>query len=238
MRLLLALTSVLLIAGCGDDAPTDADARIAEANARAAEAEARAAEATAAAAAASSDAPEPAPADPPPATTATGGTASSNSGSNSASRSTSTRPGLTGLPPATNSPDLLNGTQPFRFCETYTQTAVSRYQGMELCYAGTLRQDGGAFVGSSEKDSENGRTLRGAARTDFRIEGRLYDDYTFRFNFTDKGARRVARGSASFPGDAMNGSGEGYGWPTGTFQTDAANSSGTATFFISQDAGV
>ena len=144
------------------------------------------------------------------------------------------RPGLTGLPPEPNAPDLIDGTQPFTFCETYRRSAIARYEGMELCYVGTLRQAGDRLVGSGEKDTENGRALRGAARTPLRIEGRIYNDYAVRFNFTDRGARRVSRGSADFPESGMLSGCEGHAWQTGTFQTDAANSSGSATLFVRQ----
>ena len=71
-----------------------------------------------------------------------------------------------------------------------------------------------------------------------RIEGYLYNDLTLRFNFTDQGARRVARGAASFPEAGYDGGCEGHGWRDATFQTDAANSSGSATFFVEQNCGV
>ncbi|MEM1054548.1 MAG: hypothetical protein AAGI52_03400 [Bacteroidota bacterium] len=242
IRSFFVLVLFLAVAACGgEDAPTDAEARIAEAEARVAEAEARAAEAEARAAAVTTDTDAPDTA-ATPVQEAESNPTPSGSSSDSSSSSTSTRPGLTGLPTATASATyttLVDGTRPFRFCQTYQQTAVSRYQGMELCYTGTLRQDGTKIIGSGEKDSENGTALTGTRRTPFRIEGYLYDDLTLRFNFTDQGARRVSRGSASFPESGMMSSGEGHGWNSGgTFQTDAANSSGPSTFFIQQDSGV
>ncbi|PAP74361.1 hypothetical protein B1759_18215 [Rubrivirga sp. SAORIC476] len=68
-----------------------------------------------------------------------------------------------------------------------------------------------------------------------RIEGYLYDDLTLRFDFTDQGARRVA---ASFLEAGYDGGCEGHGWRDATFQTDAANSSGSATFIAEQNCGV
>lgn len=243
--LLLPLVLVLPLAACGGG-DSEAEARIAEANARVAEAEARLAEAQMG----TTDAPdtdatpveEPSsPAAEPSAPAASSSSGSSSSGSSSGSSSSSTRPGLTGLPPATASAtytNLVDGTRPFRFCPTYQQSAVSRYQGMELCYTGTLRQEGTKIIGSGEKDTENGTKLRGSARTPFRIEGYLYNDLTLRFNFTDQGARRVARGSADFPESGLNSGCEGHGWQGGSFQTDAANSSGRASMFIEQQCDV
>lgn len=248
-RTVLLSLAIVAVAGCGGDDATavtsgpsdqelevrrlEAEARIAEANARASD------DAPASTSASDAEASDAEAADVARAPASTPET--SRSSGSATSGSASTRPGLTGLPPATASDTyttLVDGTRPFRFCQTYRQSAVSRYEGMELCYTGTVRQEGTTIIGSGEKDTENGRTLSGAARTDMRIEGYLYNDLTLRFNFTDQGARRVARGAASFPEAGYDGGCEGHGWRDATFQTDAANSSGSATFFVEQNCGV
>ena len=234
--LLLAL--LFAAVGCSDDpapaaeatvsADNDPEVRRLEAEARIAEARAREAEALAGAEDADEapDEPEAEGAPATPAATPSSPTASS------------TRPGTTGLPAASNAPDLIEDEESFTFCETTRRSAVDRYVGMEVCYEGTVRQEGGTLVGSGRKMSENGTQLTGAARRPFRLEGRIYDDYTVRFNYTVEGTRRVARGSADLGGDTMNGACEGTRWEPGTFQTDAANSSGSSTLFISNDCGV
>lgn len=243
LRSLLLLSLVLSLSACGgsDDADaSEAEVRLAEANARIAEAEARAAEAEAQRAMADEADLEVTTVEEESPESESSGTASTSTpqATPAATSGSSTRPGLTGLPPAPNAPDFVDGTQRFRFCPTYRRSAIARYEGLELCYVGTLRQEGATLVGSGEKDTENGQTLRGAARTPFRIEGRIYEDYTVRFNFTDRGTRRVSRGSADFPESGLNGGCEGSVWEDGSFQTDAANSSGTASLFIQQQCDV
>lgn len=243
LRTLLLCLSLVAVAGCGGrdrpDSPSDAELEVRRLEAEARLAEARVREADTAPTDAS-DAPS---TDVTPdahdatVSTSTSGGASVEASAGGAS-SSGTRPGLTGLPSEPSPPTLVTGTQPFRFCETYSRSVIDRYVGMELCYTGTLSQDGDLLVGTGTKVTENGRDLRGAARTPFRLEGRLYNDYTVRFNFTDRGERRVSRGSADFPGDAMEGGCEGMGWQRGTFQTDAANSSGTAFLFIEEQCDV
>jgi hypothetical protein len=230
--------AMVAVAGCGGDdapaAPSDQELEV-----RRLEAEARLAEARArdGGTSTSSDAAVAAPTDVAavPAPAASGTAAAPRGTAGGSSGSSSTRPGLTGLPPSANPPALIDGTQEFTFCPTYVRSAVSRYQGMELCYTGTVRQEGNKIVGTGSKDTENGQALRGAARSPFRIEGYIYDDYTVRFNFTDQGERRVSRGSVDLPESGFSEGCTSMGWQTGgTFQTDAANSSGTATMTISR----
>ena len=152
--------------------------------------------------------------------------------------STPPRPGLEdiGFPEGTT-PQLISGPSYFRFCETYDRTTdVSRYRDMEVCYSGDIRQEGSVLVGSGTKNAENGRDLTGSARTPIRIEGYLYPNGYLAFNYTVQGARRASRGMAHYDGELMDRGTEGVRW-NGGFHSDAANSSGSAFFFISVDNG-
>lgn len=242
-RLLVAvlLVAVLPLAACGSDGDVPGVAGVSEAEleVRRLEAEARLAEARAREAEAASPA-APSETEPP----ADGATEAAPATPTAPTRSVATvgareaaRPGTTGLPPAEGGADLFSGAKEFRFCETTRQSTLDRYVGMEVCYEGTLRQDGVRLVGEGRKASENGVPLRGGARRPIRVEGFVYGDYSVRFNYTVEGTRRLARGSADLGGDTMSSSGEGLGWPAGTFQSDAANSSGDAFLFIANPIG-
>lgn len=235
---------LLFTAGCGSDEPetivttdtaSDAEVRIAEAEAARAEAEARLAELNAAQPPeASGGSATPAT---PPATGTTSGSAPSGGSSAGESAAGPPRPGLKGIGvPSGTTAQMIDGSTFFNFCETYDKTSVRSFQGMEVCYTGTVRQQGNRLIGSGEKNTESGKALTGAARTPIRIEGYLYPDNFVSFNYTVKGANRVTRGVTNYFGNTMEPSSEGNGW-NGTFSSDAASSSGPSFFFVSIDSG-
>ena len=92
------------------------------------------------------------------------------------------------------------------------------FQGLQLVYELELQQDGANISGTGRKISENGRALRGAARTPITLSGTVDGDRVH-FTFREKGRRRESGGSFQFElGDD--------GALRGTFESDAATSSG------------
>jgi cytoskeletal protein RodZ len=92
------------------------------------------------------------------------------------------------------------------------------FRGLRLVYEIELLQDGANVSGTGHKLSENGRALRGAARTPITLSGTV-DGSRVHLTFREKGQRRESGGSFQFR-LADDGSLQ------GTFESDAAKSSG------------
>ncbi|MEL6615157.1 MAG: hypothetical protein AAFQ43_05440 [Bacteroidota bacterium] len=221
------LTSLALVAaltvqtGCGgDEAPSAADARIAEANARTAAAEARIAELEAA------GMPTEAPDDetpPPTPSSTTDDVSSPQPTSSSTSFSVPARSGdYTGQ-------FNLSGVK--TLCHTYAKTDVSSFSGMELCYEVDLQQAAdGRLSGSGQKISEETtavgfRQLPPSEQTRILVNGYIADGETVHLEYTVQGARRSTRGVAQYA--SANSPTPNYNM-VGTFRTDAAGASGPA----------
>jgi penicillin-binding protein 1A len=72
-------------------------------------------------------------------------------------------------------------------------TDYKDYIGLRLGYRIKLEQDGSRITGSGQKQSEDGRSLSGAARSPIRVSGTIDGD-TLTLEFTEQGARRSSGG--------------------------------------------
>jgi hypothetical protein len=98
-------------------------------------------------------------------------------------------------------------------------SALSRYEGLQLGYRLRLEQQGNRVRGEGRKWSENGRALAPRVRTPITVEGTV-DASNIRLQFTERGARRVSRGT--FVLRIVD-----EGTLQGSFTSDAARSEGS-----------
>jgi transcriptional regulator with XRE-family HTH domain len=98
------------------------------------------------------------------------------------------------------------------------KSELRTFRGLRLVYELELHQNGTDVSGTGRKISENGRALRGAARTPITLSGTVDGDRVH-LTFREKGRRRESGGSLEFQ-RAKDGS------LRGTFESDAAKSSG------------
>jgi hypothetical protein len=97
-------------------------------------------------------------------------------------------------------------------------SGLRTFQGLQLVYELELQQNGANVSGTGRKISENGRALRGAARTPITLSGTVDGDRVH-LTFREKGRRRESGGSLQFQ-LADDGS------LRGRFESDATNSTG------------
>ena len=97
-------------------------------------------------------------------------------------------------------------------------SSVKTFRGLRLQYQLQLQQDGRRVTGKGQKVSENGRSVRKAARTPITVAGTVDGDKVH-LTFREQGRRRESGGTFQFQlaGD---------GSLRGTFESDAARSSG------------
>jgi 1A family penicillin-binding protein len=125
------------------------------------------------------------------------------------------------LPPAiyeVGAPDLSGS---WALTTLIRSTAVPEFRGMRLGYYLELEQRGRRVVGRGRKLSENGRPITGPARTDIELDGNVQGSEVT-LAFREQGARRASGGTFRF---SVSPDSRGLG---GTFDSDAADSSGSA----------
>lgn len=98
------------------------------------------------------------------------------------------------------------------------RTSYRGFEGLHLGYRLQLEQVGNRVIGTGQKISENGRPLRGRARTPIRVQGTI-DGERVELTFTERGAQRTSRGKFVLLVEAD-------GQLRGRFSSTAANSSG------------
>lgn len=116
---------------------------------------------------------------------------------------------------ATAATDLTGG---WTMTNEVQTSGLRTFQGLQLVYELELQQNGVNVSGTGRKISENGRTLRRAARTLITLSGTVDGDRVH-LTFHEKGRRRESGGSFEF--QLAN-----DGLLRGTFESDAAKSSG------------
>jgi hypothetical protein len=128
-----------------------------------------------------------------------------------------------------------------QFCETYDRTSVARFRGLKVCYAVRMQQHrDGSLQGTGYKSLEvmpgtDGRDLEPGEQSQIRLRGYIDNSDTIHLEYTVQGARRATKGVATFDGGrtVLNAAWGSEDFP-GTFRSDAANASGSAS--ISSDA--
>lgn len=116
---------------------------------------------------------------------------------------------------ATAATDLTGG---WTMTNDVQTSGLRAFQGLQLVYELELQQNGVNVSGTGRKISENGRALRGAARTPITLSGTVDGDRVH-LTFREQGRRRESGGSFEFQ-RANDGS------LLGTFESDAAKSRG------------
>ncbi len=95
---------------------------------------------------------------------------------------------------------------------------MSRYRGMQLCFALDLTQSGDRVTGFGVKFEQDGELLSGRPRTPVSLNGTVRGD-VLTVTFTEHGDQGLSRGSALFERDRA-------GRWVGLFESDAAAASG------------
>ncbi|HZR80521.1 MAG TPA: hypothetical protein VFD92_05415 [Candidatus Binatia bacterium] len=105
---------------------------------------------------------------------------------------------------------------------TVDRATLPDFRGLELGYHLILEQDGARITGEGRKWTENGRRVPGLGRTPIHVVGEVRDDGRLVLDFTELGRRRASRGRFVW---TMTDDGQRL---AGSFESDAASSSGTS----------
>ena len=104
---------------------------------------------------------------------------------------------------------------------TVSKTSYRSFGNMEIGFNLAIEQNGKGFTGTGQKVSENGRTLPAGSRTPIQIKGSINGDRV-EATFYEQGTARKTNGRFVWTIDKA-------GHLTGTFNSNAARSSGKST---------